>query len=157
MNRRTLLQCIGLSTTLPLLACGQRTTQVSAVVPPPPAQPAAPAPQQVAAAPAGPVVTGPAQVGRASWMSRSLNGRRTANGERHNVNAITAAHRTLPFDSYARVTSADTGKSVIVRINDRGPFVRGRIIDLSEAAAKQLGIYSEGVGTVTVQPVSMPG
>ncbi len=144
MNRRTLFQTIGLLGVFSLAACANNGQQVAAV--PPTVQPAP-----------GPVVTGPAQSGQASWMHRNLNGRRTASGERHDIDDITAAHRTLPFNSYARVTSVETGQSIIVRINDRGPFVRGRIIDLSEAAASQIGIRNAGVGAVTVEPVSSPG
>ncbi|MEX3933440.1 septal ring lytic transglycosylase RlpA family protein [Paraburkholderia phymatum] len=80
------------------------------------------------------------QLGDASWYASKFHGRRTANGERYNRLSMTAAHRTLPFGSYVRVTSLGTEKSVVVRINDRGPFVKGRIIDLSYAAAKALGL-----------------
>ncbi|WP_235850961.1 septal ring lytic transglycosylase RlpA family protein [Paraburkholderia piptadeniae] len=80
------------------------------------------------------------QLGDASWYASKFHGRRTANGERYDHLSMTAAHRTLPFGSYVRVTSLVTEKSVVVRINDRGPFVKGRIIDLSYAAAKALGL-----------------
>ncbi|MEQ1951286.1 septal ring lytic transglycosylase RlpA family protein [Mesorhizobium sp. CN2-181] len=82
-----------------------------------------------------------AQCGRASWYAL---GSRTASGERMNPSALTAAHRTLPFGTKVRVTNSRTGKSVIVRINDRGPFIRGRIIDLSRAAAQRIGMVSSG-------------
>lgn len=82
--------------------------------------------------------------GIASYYGRRFHGRRTANGERFNMNALTAAHRTLPFGSLVEVTNPRNGRSVVVRINDRGPFVRGRTIDLSRAAAQQLGMISRG-------------
>lgn len=74
-------------------------------------------------------------VGQASWYGEELRGRRTANGERFDPAGVTAAHRTLPFGSFAEVTALDTGKTTVVRINDRGPHRRGRIIDLSRGAA----------------------
>jgi rare lipoprotein A len=87
--------------------------------------------------------------GMASWYGREFAGHRTASGERFNPAEYTAAHRTLPFGTRVRVTDAD-GDSVIVRINDRGPFARGRVIDLSQAAAKELGITRAGSGKVTL-------
>ena len=80
------------------------------------------------------------QSGEASWYSTTFQGHLTANGERYDGGALTAAHRTLPLGSYVRVRSLATGKSVVVRINDRGPYVKGRIIDLSYAAAEALGL-----------------
>jgi rare lipoprotein A len=86
------------------------------------------------------------QCGGASWYS--LPGQKTASGERMNPNAMTAAHKTLPLGSVVRVVNQKTGKSIQVTINDRGPFVRGRIIDLSKAAGRQLGIIPAGTGKV---------
>ncbi len=83
-----------------------------------------------------------AQCGSASWYS--LPGNRTANGETMNPAAMTAAHRSLPFGSKIKVTNQRNGRSVVVRINDRGPFVGGRILDLSKAAAQQLGFVRAG-------------
>ena len=80
------------------------------------------------------------QSGEASWYSATFQGRLTANGERYDGGALTAAHRTLPLGSYVRVRSLATGKSVVVRINDRGPYIKNRIIDISYAAAKTLGL-----------------
>jgi rare lipoprotein A len=80
------------------------------------------------------------QAGKASWYGPGFHGRRTASGEIFNANAMTAAHKTLPFGTMVQVTSNATGRSVVVRINDRGPFVRGRIIDLSKASARALGV-----------------
>ena len=82
-----------------------------------------------------------AQCGSASWYALYS---KTASGERMNPAAMTAAHRTLPFGTKLRVTNQRNGKSVVVRINDRGPFIRGRVIDLSKAAAQQLGFISSG-------------
>lgn len=86
--------------------------------------------------------------GMASYYGRELAGNRTASGERFNPAALTAAHRTLPLGSKVRVTNPRTGDSVIVRINDRGPFHGNRLIDLSEAAARQIGIRAAGSGVV---------
>ncbi|MCK0208590.1 septal ring lytic transglycosylase RlpA family protein [Starkeya koreensis] len=80
-------------------------------------------------------------------------GGRTASGERHSANAMTAAHRSLPFNTKVRVTNKANGRSVVVRINDRGPFVRGRIIDVSTAVADQLGFRSRGVAKVDIAVV----
>lgn len=89
------------------------------------------------AAAAGAVTPAAAQSGTASWYG---SGHRTANGERYNPNGMTAAHRTLPFGTRVQVENRSTGRSVIVRINDRGPFVHGRIIDLSRGSARALGM-----------------
>lgn len=88
------------------------------------------------------------QKGAASWYGPGFHGRKTASGERFNTHALTAAHRSLPFGSRVKVTNSKTGRSVVVRINDRGPFVHGRIIDLSKASAQAIGI--SGVGRVTL-------
>ena len=83
--------------------------------------------------------------GIASWYGHPFHGRRTASGERYNMNAMTAAHRTLPFGAWVRVERRDNGRRVQVRINDRGPFTKGRVIDLSREAARRLGIQGKGV------------
>lgn len=88
------------------------------------------------------------QTGMASFFAAEMAGRRTASGERCDPGSLTAAHRTLPFGTRVRVTNPDTGKSVIVRINDRGPFARGRVIDLSHAAANEIGLVARGHGEV---------
>ena len=80
------------------------------------------------------------ETGTASWYGDKFHGRRTANGERYDMYAYTAAHKTLPFGTILRVTNLDNNKSILVRVNDRGPFVRGRIIDLSRVAAKDIGV-----------------
>ncbi len=99
---------------------------------------------------AGPNVADFRQAGRASWYGKIFHGRRTANGERFNMNALTAAHRTLPLGSYVRVTNPETNDSVVVRIDDRGPYARGRIIDLSYAAARVLHLQHAGTGRVQI-------
>lgn len=90
------------------------------------------------------------KTGKASWYGDAFHGRLTANGEIYDMTHLTAAHPTLPLPSYARVTNLDNGSSVIVRINDRGPFSRGRIIDLSKRAAEMLDYTSRGVASVKV-------
>jgi rare lipoprotein A len=92
--------------------------------------------------------------GIASWYGTKFHGRRTANGERYDMLAMTAAHKTLPIPSYVRVTHVQNGRSVIVKINDRGPFHDGRIIDLSYAAARKLGIDVTGTAWVDVVDVT---
>ena len=88
--------------------------------------------------------------GMASWYGPKFAGRRTASGETFDPTEYTAAHRTLPFGSKVRVTNERTGKSVVVRINDRGPFARSRVIDVSQAAARDLGLIGPGHGEVTL-------
>ncbi|MEE1656035.1 septal ring lytic transglycosylase RlpA family protein [Microvirga sp. CF3062] len=88
------------------------------------------------------------QSGPASWYGPGFQGRKTASGETFNTNDMTAAHRTLPFGTKVKVVNKKTGKSVVVRINDRGPYAHGRVIDLSKASAQALGI--SGVGSVTL-------
>jgi rare lipoprotein A len=91
------------------------------------------------------------ETGIASWYGEAFHENRTANGEIFNKNELTAAHRTLPMPSLARVTNLDNGRSIVVRINDRGPFAEGRIIDLSQRAAELLGFESQGTAKVRVQ------
>ena len=91
------------------------------------------------------------QSGKASYYARMHHGQRTANGETHDQNALVAAHRSLPFGTRVRVTNEHNGKQVVVRINDRGPFRRGRIIDLSRAAAAQLDMLKSGVIRVRIE------
>jgi rare lipoprotein A len=89
--------------------------------------------------------------GHASWYGPGFHGRKTANGERFDRNDMSAAHKTLPFGTLVRVIDEKSGKSVLVRINDRGPYVRGRLLDLSEAAAQRLGIRGRGTGNVRLE------
>lgn len=93
------------------------------------------------------------QAGVASWYGKVFQGRRTASGERYDARALTAAHRTLPLGSYVRVTAVGSDRSVVVRINDRGPFTRGRVIDLSYAAAAALGLSRAGTLLVNIESV----
>lgn len=90
------------------------------------------------------------QRGTASWYGKQFHGKKTSTGEIYDMYAATAAHPTMPLPSYARVKNLENGKSIIVRVNDRGPFLHGRIIDLSYAAAKTLGYSSAGTATVEV-------
>jgi rare lipoprotein A len=93
--------------------------------------------------------------GLASWYGGKFHGRRTASGEVYDQNAMTAAHKTLPFGTRVRVTNLKNGRSAVLRINDRGPFVRGRIIDVSRRAAEHLGFRTDGVTRVEVQIVQL--
>jgi rare lipoprotein A len=100
-----------------------------------------------------PLATGEAydEVGIASWYGKKFHGKTTANGETYNMYDMTAAHTVLPMPSIVKVTNLENGKSIRVRINDRGPFVKGRLIDLSYAAAKALGYAKQGTAKVRVQ------
>lgn len=103
------------------------------------------------------VKTGHTQRGIASYYHDSLQGNRTASGEIYNKRIRSAAHKTLPLGTKVRVTKLSNGKSIVVKINDRGPFVRGRIIDLSRRAARDLGIVYSGLAKVKVEVLSVPG
>ena len=96
------------------------------------------------------------QTGTASWYGRQFHGRKTASGETFDMNAMTAAHRSLPLNCYIRVTNRNNGKSVVVKVNDRGPFHGNRVVDLSYGAAKKLGITNAGVGNVSIERVAGP-
>jgi len=90
----------------------------------------------------------------ASWYGPGFAGRPTSSGEIYNPEGLTAASKTLPLGSRVRVTNPDTGRSVVVRINDRGPYVRGRSLDLSHGAAQQIGLTGKGIGRVQVTPTA---
>ena len=107
--------------------------------------------------PAGPVPAGQTETGLASWYGAPHHGRRTASGEVYDMNDLSAAHRTLPLGTRILVTNLDTGQAVEVRVNDRGPFVDGRILDVSYAAARLLGAVGPGVIRVRLQVVRLPG
>ncbi|MGV7227599.1 MAG: septal ring lytic transglycosylase RlpA family protein [Nitrospirales bacterium] len=96
------------------------------------------------------------QLGMASWYGPSFHGKPSASGEPYDMWALTAAHRTLPFGTWVQVTKVETGKRVTVRINDRGPFIKGRIIDLSYGAARELAMIGEGTADVSLAIVSPP-
>jgi rare lipoprotein A len=110
----------------------------------------------VVTTPAIPPVLGAEEVGLASWYGVPHHGRRTASGEVFDMHQLTAAHRTLPFGTRVRVVNRDTSQSAEVWVNDRGPFVDGRILDVSYAAARLLGIVGPGVVPVRVRVVSLP-
>ena len=95
--------------------------------------------------------------GKASWYGGQFHGRRTASGENYDKYALTAAHKTLPFGTIVRVRSLKLGREVDVRINDRGPFAPGRVIDLSQAAAEVLGLMAAGVAEVSLNMAAVPG
>lgn len=101
-------------------------------------------------APAAPA-PGWTETGIASWYGHPYHGRQASSGEIYDMNRLTAAHRTLPFGAIVRVTNLENRKSVVVRINDRGPFVEGRIIDLSRAAAQQIGLIGPGTALVRIE------
>jgi rare lipoprotein A len=121
---------------LVLAACVQQ-------VPPPPPPPPAPPP-----------AASFSQVGVASYYAAKFENRKTANGERFKADGLTAAHRTLPIGTMVRVTNLRNHRSVVVRINDRGPFSHKRIIDLSPAAARELGIRDQGLMRVKIEALS---
>lgn len=122
-------------------------------------------PETIPAASAGsrwlnrlPITDGPqlasSRIGYASWYGPGFHGKQTANGERYNQWATTAAHPSLPFGTRVRVTNLSNGRSTVVRINDRGPYYGGRVIDLSRSAADHLGMTSAGVARVKLQVVN---
>lgn len=113
---------------------------------------AAPAAPQMVNVTASDVYTSinPIRGGMASWYGPGFHGRRTANGERFNQYALTAAHKSLPFGTKVKVTNLRNGQSVVVRINDRGPYAHGRVIDLSKGAAQAIGVHSSGVARVAL-------
>lgn len=149
---------------LPISCGGHKQARVQ--VPPPPPIPQEgptplPAPTETTAedekidVPAGakPIFE---EAGMASWYGAPYHNRRGSNGEVYNMHAMTAAHRTLPLGSIARITNVKTGQSAVVRITDRGPFVRGRIVDLSLAAAKALDVYQPGTAKVRLEVLKSP-
>ena len=93
--------------------------------------------------------------GIASWYGSKFHGRRTSSGEPYDMHLATAAHKRLPLPTYVEVTNLDNGRKMVVKVNDRGPFVKGRIIDLSAGAAKQLGFYRNGTAKVRVETVEL--
>ena len=98
------------------------------------------------------------ETGLASWYGPGFDGRATASGEIYDMEKFTAAHRTLPLGTYVKVKRTDgKGESVVVKVNDRGPFIEGRIIDLSAGAAKKLGFYKKGTVRVLVQTIELEG
>lgn len=96
------------------------------------------------------------QSGVASYYHDSLHGNKTASGQIYDKRKMSAAHKTLPLGTTVRVTETETGKSIVVRVNDRGPFIKGRVIDLSRRAAQELGIITKGITRVKVEVLSTP-
>src|SRR4051812_47794453 len=115
-----------------------------------------PVPPPPPPAPAAPKESLYTETGVASWYGHPYHGRIAANGERYDMEELTAAHRTLPFDTWVRVVNLLNDKAVDVRITDRGPFVDGRIIDLSRAAARAIDVIGPGTAKVRVEVTSMP-
>ena len=146
-----------------LSGCSHRATRVS--VPPPPSLPES-APPSTSTGPAASIPTPQppqpsplpvfVQTGLASWYGPPYHNRRASDGEIYNMHALTAAHRTLPLGSIVRVTNLKTEHSVVVRITDRGPFIPGRIIDLSLAAAKAVDVWRPGLARVRVELLKTP-
>ena len=135
-----------------LHACSKSTVYTPASKPPPPAAPGQPKPYKVLGEWYQPIASadGFRQTGVASWYGKKFHGRKTSNGEIYNMYDTTAAHKTLPFDTHVKVYNLENGRQTVVRINDRGPFVRGRIIDLSYTSAKKLGIVGPGTAKVKI-------
>jgi rare lipoprotein A len=136
------LAAILVGTSLAFLAVGELSARLPSWSSPPPTPAARP---DDANAPAY------REVGKASWYGPRLHGRRTASGERFDQNKLTAAHRKLPLGTRAVVTNLENGKTVKVEINDRGPHKRGRVLDLSKAAARRLGMVDDGVVRVRIE------
>lgn len=99
------------------------------------------------------VNVGDEEIGIASWYGPNFHGKHTSNGEIYDMNALSAAHKTYPMNTMVKVTNLDNGKNLAVRINDRGPFVKGRVIDLSKMAADKLGVISSGTAKVKIQVI----
>jgi rare lipoprotein A len=129
-----------------IAGCSQQAQPPAQVVLPPPPPPVVAIPHP----------TAPTKVTTASWYGPGFDGHTTSSGEIYHQQALTAASRTLPIGAHAKVTNLKTGKSVVVRINDHGPFVHGRGIDLSRAAAKKIGIDKHGKAKVAVTRVDRP-
>jgi rare lipoprotein A len=103
------------------------------------------------------VALGKTEKGRASYYSTRFHGRKTSFGEIHKSNELSAAHRTYPFNTMLEITNLDNDKKVIVRVNDRGPYSKNRLVDISKEAARQLEIVGQGIGNVSVRVVGMEG
>ena len=169
MRRSSFLVVLGL--TLFACACGGKKQAKVTVPPPPPLQQAETQTNTTSAKPHASTPPRAAipdkdensgvkplfvETGLASWYGGPYNKRKASNGEVYDMHAMTAAHRTLPLESIVRVTNVKTGHSVIVRITDRGPFVAGRILDLSQAAAKKVDVWGAGVATVRIEVLKAP-
>jgi len=123
-----------------------------------PVSPEAPAAAASAIAPTAPIVTAFHQTGTASWYGKEFHGRRTANGDLFDMHGLSAAHRTLPLGSLIRVTNLGNNRNITLRVNDRGPFIKSRVIDLSYGAARELGFAAEGTAQVAIERLDeLPG
>jgi rare lipoprotein A len=127
-----------------LLGCHRK--RASRVIPPPPRQPS----------PSAPVALGYTEEGIASWYGHPYHGRPAADGEIYDMEKLTAAHRSFPFNTWVRVFDLDSNKSVDLRIIDRGPFIEGRIIDVSHAAAREIDMIGPGTARVRVEVIRVP-
>lgn len=133
-----------------LAGCGRKHRRAQVPGVPQPARAAARKPKP------SPLPVGYREEGIASWYGIPYHGRRAADGEIYNMETLVAAHRLMPFNTWLKVTNLSNGKSVNVRVIDRGPFVGGRIIDLSKAAAREIGLLGPGVGKVRLEVISAP-
>ena len=147
---------------LTALGCAHKKTARTAHVPPPPAETARSRPSKGNTRPARPPdfeaapATGSVENGIASWYGHPYHGRVAANGEIYDMEQLTAAHRTLPFNTWVHVVNLTNTKTVDVRITDRGPFIEGRVIDLSHAAAKAIDLIGPGTANVRLEILSIP-
>jgi len=153
---KSLIQSLLLTLILLLAACGAPSPTYRVKVMDTPSQPNLPPTQKPYSVNGQrfqpiPDAEGFNEEGVASWYGKDFHGRKTSNGETYDMHAMTAAHKTLPMNVYLKVTSLNNGRSVIVRVNDRGPFVKSRIIDLSYSAAKQLGVVGPGTAPVRIE------
>ncbi len=137
------LVALMLAVLLSLAGCSRRHRKMSSVPPTPPPNQNAP-------------VTGYTETGVASWYGIPFHGRRAADGEIYDMETLVAAHRLLPFNTWLKVTNLSNRETVNVRVIDRGPFVDGRIIDLSKAAARSIGLLGPGIGTVRLEVIAAP-
>jgi rare lipoprotein A len=135
------------------LGCGHKQARVPVPPPPPPATVETPPETATTQPEVKPLFV---QMGKASWYGAPFHNRKAANGETYDMNALTAAHLTLPLNSIVRVTNVKSGQSVTVRITDRGPFVEDRIIDLSAAAAKSIDVWRRGIALVKLEVLQAP-
>jgi rare lipoprotein A len=150
---------LAIMTAVLLLGCGAKHPVTARIPAPPPPIAPEPAPSTTQPPTTQPPPTQPpvyAETGLASWYGPPYHNRQASNGEVYDMNAMTAAHRTLPLGTIVRVTNVQTGHSAVVRINDRGPFVEGRIIDLSLAAAKAVDVWRPGTAMVRLEVLSSP-
>lgn len=157
IDKRKCLFLLLLSASLLLSGCGHKRARVPVPPPPPPAK-VEPPPETARTPPPLEPEVKPlfVQMGKASWYGAPFHNRKAANGETYDMNALTAAHLTLPLNSIVRVTNVKSGQNVTVRITDRGPFVEDRIIDLSAAAAKSIDVWRRGVALVKVEVLQSP-